>query len=289
MKEIYPNFIIVGAAKSGTTALANFVGQHPEIYMSSVKEPFYFVEDPEITKSEYLKLFIKGEKYKARGEASTGYLYDPTSAEKIYSSCGNIRIIISLRYPVDMAHSMWRHMSTHGSEQRTFYQAISNELSPNDTKHAGRADSYRYIDRGMYSKQVARYIERFGRENVYIMVFEEFNKNPTDELRKVFKFLEVETSFTPEIKRINEGGSIRSQLLHRLIHREFSLLKRIVPLKARYHIRKIAKKANLQKGKIETLRTTTRKDLQETYRNDIEELKKITGIDFHKSWNSNEI
>ena len=113
--ENLPNFFIVGAAKSGTTSLAEYLKQHPEIFMSEFKEPHYFLPEGAMasnyygTWDNYMSLFKDVRNEKAIGEASTGYLYYPESARMIINRIPDAKIIISLRNPVEMAFSLYQH------------------------------------------------------------------------------------------------------------------------------------------------------------------------------------
>ncbi len=117
MYKKLPNFFIVGAAKSGTTSLVHYIEQHPDIYMSAVKEPFYYVSDHGYEDfDEYAGLFSGAKNELRVGEASTGYLFDPCAAQKIKDEYRDAKIIICLRNPIDMAFSYWKYMQVNGSE-----------------------------------------------------------------------------------------------------------------------------------------------------------------------------
>ena len=119
-----PNLFIVGQPKSGTTALHQFLGQHPEIYMSSIKEPHFFCADFHLesdraygkqrfydfrSESAYLQLFSKAKNVKIAGESSTNYLYSQVAAEKIYNFNPDAKIIIVLREPAQFLYSLHSH------------------------------------------------------------------------------------------------------------------------------------------------------------------------------------
>ena len=116
-----PNLFIVGQPKSGTTALHQFLGQHPEIFMSSIKEPHFFCSDFHLesdraygkqrffdfrNESAYLQIFAKAEGAEIAGESSTNYLYSQVAAEKIYNFNPDAKIIIILREPAKFLYSL---------------------------------------------------------------------------------------------------------------------------------------------------------------------------------------
>ena len=112
-KEIWPNFLIVGAQKSGTTSLFHYLRRHPKIFLSPIKEPAYFskyrgsvpFKNKKPTKEQYLELFQNVKDESAIGEVSTPYLFDQDSATNIYKTIPNAKIIIILRDPTERAYS----------------------------------------------------------------------------------------------------------------------------------------------------------------------------------------
>ncbi len=115
-REVWPNFFIVGVAKAGTTSLAAWLRQHPEVFISKLKEPRYFshdLADPGVhnvvrSREAYLALFARSGRYKARGEASTSYFTHWRHVpERIKEVVPEARIIILLRDPVERAYSSY--------------------------------------------------------------------------------------------------------------------------------------------------------------------------------------
>lgn len=119
-----PTFLIVGAAKCGTTSLYEYLRQHPEVFMPRRKEPNFFAgpsHGNRTTEAEYRALFADATSAKAVGEASVAYLYDPGSPRRIFEYLGpETRIVIMLRNPVDMVHALWGHMVRAGGEKLSF-------------------------------------------------------------------------------------------------------------------------------------------------------------------------
>ncbi|MCR4288476.1 MAG: sulfotransferase, partial [Deltaproteobacteria bacterium] len=170
-----PNFFIVGAAKCGTTSLADNLKQHPQIFISPRKEPFYFVKDARIGYkdfNEYMALFKNAGDAIAIGEASTGYLFEESAPYEIKKHFPDAKIIVILRNPVDMAYSHWRHMCVVGNEAKTFEEAISErERKYRKTENFKRKvvdwwATYLYLERALYYNQIKRYFDVFGRDRV---------------------------------------------------------------------------------------------------------------------------
>ena len=127
-----PNFFIVGAPKCGTSALYEYLGAHPEIFMSPYKEPHFFGSDLQQrwrpTKSQYFSCFAKARDEKRVGEASVHYLYSKCAAAEIKEFCPEARIIIMLRDPVEMLYSLHSQSIFSGNEViNDFEEALEAE------------------------------------------------------------------------------------------------------------------------------------------------------------------
>lgn len=203
--EIWPNFFIVGAPKAGTTSLYEYLRQIPDIYMSPVKEPFYFLPSSAMTpagvrikdRKEYLDLFRDATGYKAIGEASPTYLSNPESPQLIHSVVPDAKIIMVLRHPIERAFSAYL-MLLHYGENLSFIDAIKAELA--NTSGMFRPGEFRrlYIAQSSYSASVKRYFDMFGRENVKVLIFEEFVKDTKQALQEVLKFLDIDFQSIPD-------------------------------------------------------------------------------------------
>jgi hypothetical protein len=219
-EEIWPNFFIVGAQKAATTSLYYYLKEIPGVYMSPLKETFYFaphtVEKPFNAsdvirdKEEYLKLFEKARGSNAIGEATPIYLWDPDSPKLIHQTVPNARIIMILRDPIERAYSnylMWSKYS--GIRSSSFYDELMRDYK-NQEKLFGR--SQLYVEFGMYYEQVKRYFDTFGREQVKVIIFEEFVQHPAQTVNEVLAFLGVNYSVTEVKEQYNPYSVPRSRL-----------------------------------------------------------------------------
>jgi hypothetical protein len=222
-KVIKPNFLIVGAAKSGTTALTNLIEQHPDIFMSKVKEPRYFLanEIDKICKSDplsdyihkssvlnikqYYELFKEAEGYKCRGEASVHYLFNYKSViPRIQNELGDIKIIILLRNPVLRAISNYYYVE---NAQTTFEEALAVEQ---ERKAMGYNSFWFHKEQGFYYKSVKAFLENF--TNTKVIIYDDFNNNPVKTCKEIFDFLAVnpevniKTRGKYNITKIRKGG-----------------------------------------------------------------------------------
>lgn len=203
--EIWPNFFIVGAPKAGTTSLYEYLRKIPSIYMSPVKEPFYFLPSSSLLpagirisdKEKYLKLFHGAIGYKAIGEASPAYLIHPESARLISNEVPNAKIIIILRDPIERAFSHYL-MSMHYGENLSFIDAVKTEIANRSTKRVPGEFHRQYIAQGLYYTNVRRYFDTFGKENVKVLIFEEFVQDSKQALQEVLKFLNVDFESIPD-------------------------------------------------------------------------------------------
>jgi len=171
-----PNFICVGAQKSGTTTLYDILVQHPDIFLPEIKETKFFHDDSKYEKglSFYEENFFKTWKgEKAIGEIDPEYMYFESVPERIYRTLGkDVKLIFMLRNPVDRSYSHYWMSLKRGYETETFERAIEleGERLIRDEFHRNH---FSYMDRGFYAKQIKRYLSYFNKENMFFVVFEE--------------------------------------------------------------------------------------------------------------------
>ena len=207
-----PNFLIIGAAKSGTTALYRYLKQHPDIYMPVRKEPHYF-SFTEITKNtngpgdyvrtaitnaqEYKNLFKDIKNERAVGEASPTYIYIPGTAERIYSELPNSKIIAILRNPADRAFSAYMHLVRDGFEtELNFEKALEKE---NERISNNWGPIWHYKKSGLYFEQLSRYYKLFPREQILIIIYDDYKNDPEKINKNIFKFLNIDDRFIPDM------------------------------------------------------------------------------------------
>lgn len=226
------NFLIVGANKAGTTSLYFYLNQHPEIFLSNVKEPMFFnhyfnqKEDSKFrtskvirSKKSYHKLFedAKGN-YKLLGEASTSYLANPSCSTAIYDYNPNMKIIILLRNPIERAYSNYLMYVRLGIEKRSFRKAIKDNLARRELQQGQK-----YVDLGMYSSAVKIYLETFN--DVKIILFDDFIKNTQLELSDIYNFLNVKNDFLAKVEtRFNNNDNVEIRLHMKIIKKITQLL-----------------------------------------------------------------
>lgn len=225
-----PDFQIVGAPKCGTTALYEYLAQHPDVFVPHAKELHFFGTDlvlpgMEISEQDYLNLFTGAGNQQRIGHASGWYLFSTEAANEISQFNPAIKIIIMLRNPLEMIYSLHSQRLYSGTEHlEDFQQAIEAEA---DRRTGVRPPNYSWIRRGLfylevakYSEQVKRYLDIFGWDKTKVIIFEDFQKNPREIYREVCEFLTVGTGFEPSFKFVNANKRARSKLVRDLLDRQ---------------------------------------------------------------------
>lgn len=260
-----PTFFIVGAEKCGTTALHRHLSRHPQIFMSEPKEPsFFLAEDhryvtqdlggmshsPIRTLEEYESLFATAADAKEIGESSPCYIYSDVAPHRIKAKVPDARIIAILRNPMERAYSQFVFNQQLGweSHRLTFADALALE---EERVEKNSMWAFHYTRRGMYSKQVGRYLDLFGNNRVRIVLYDDFVREPEKVLDEIYDFLGVDHITLENPRELhNVSGLPKSRLLHHITHTPNplkSLLKSILPNKVRQQIQHQVRSRNLIK------------------------------------------
>jgi hypothetical protein len=194
----WPNLFIVGAARSGTSSLHEYLNRVEGIHMCSVKEPNFFIEEvgPNYRdllalvneEEKYLSLFQPREDDSVMGESSVSYLYDSNAANKIHEKIPDAKILIILRDPIDRAYSHFLYDLRHGVHSTfDFLQALRDDYN---REKKGIGYTQLYVEYGMYSNQVQRYFDVFGQNRVKVIIYEdEFKTNTRKTIQDIISFL----------------------------------------------------------------------------------------------------
>jgi len=185
MKKL--DFIIVGAMKAGTNSLALQLNSNPQVCIP-LKEAHYFDNEENFSKGvEWYESFFKECSINnVIGEKTPTYSYSEKVPRRIYDYNSNVKLVWIFRNPVDRAYSNYWHAVKLGSEKYSFEKAVKLE-----SKRI-REDIFKgYLKRSIYIEQVERYLKFFDISNMHFLLLEEFVKNPTENMRKLFEFLNV--------------------------------------------------------------------------------------------------
>jgi hypothetical protein len=274
-----PNLFIVGAPRCGTTSLHGYLQQHPEVFMSPVKEPHYwcsdlFPADALASHEEYLALFSGADERHARvGEASPSYLFSKVAPGRIRDFAPDARIVVMLREPVDMVYSLHQRRVLVGNEDLfDFEAALAAEAARRRGELPARGGLYLYREVGAYAEQVRRYFDTFGRERVHVILYEDFRKDVAATFRDTLRFLGLREDAPVDLSARNESRRIRSPAVHRFATRlrrsrlTANLAARLVDL-------------NTKPARLADLRPEVRQQLTAHFAPDVERLGELLGRD----------
>jgi hypothetical protein len=315
VSEKVPNFFIVGAPKAGTTSLYAYLDQHAQVYMSPLKETYYFAsevrlenfseeEKPRIARDlraleeylrgdmrekrfgglvsnwdDYLKLFRSVSAEIAIGEATPHYLWSETAARNIAARFPHARIIISLRNPVDRAFSDYLHMVTVGAIRRSFREQIDANLRC-ETKQIGLA--WPFLEYGHYTEQIKRYFGEFARSQIHISFYEDLACAPGLLMSDLFAFLGVDPSFATDVSdRHNEPRIPRFAGAAYLLRKwgVWPFLRNVTPAPLRPRLRSLLLRSRASL----TMDPADRAFLTDYYRDEIDKLAALLDYDL-SSW-----
>ena len=288
-----PNLLIVGAAKSGTTSLHNYLNQHPDIFMCSPKEP-HFLINKEIGKQrihkgiidfkDYESLFNEKAHLKYRGESSVMYLSFPEIAIKNIKHYldDDIKIIIMLRNPVERAYSGYQHVKRYNMmENLSFEDALElGEQRYHDIKNFTPAS--RYLELGNYYNQVNVFKKSF--DNIHVVIYDDYKTDFNEELNKIFDYLKVvRVTINAEQRHMVGGWEWKSVGMKKIMMQQNLLkvfLRFIIPVKSlRQYIRVKLQKSNTKT--VEVISPETEKWLKEYYKQDIAKLSGLLNRDLN--------
>jgi len=289
-----PNFMIVGAQKSGTTTLYDILAQHSDIYLSSTKESKFFVEEEKYNKgiefysNEY---FSKYSGQKAIGEIDPEYIFFEDVPQRLrYDISKDLKLIFILRNPVARAYSHYLMTYKRGWDELSFEEAIKEEPQRIEKDFFSKHHQS-YITRGYYSKQIKRYLEYFPIENMQFIIMEDdFIVNKEQTIHKLLKFIDVKADENIDIyKKSNASSQPRFKFLRDLIFKPNGVKKLLKPLipsqKVRYFIlMNILDKINQKPQKDNKLTVEQSKAIYEKYyKDEIKDLEKLLNRDLG-SW-----
>jgi hypothetical protein len=266
------------------------------IYFPEIKEPAFLAESTDFdlyanSKERYLSLYKKVKNEKVIGDASTYYLYDPSSPKLIEGLAGkDANIIILLRNPIDMAYSLWKHRVRESQEDLPFEEALSSwDERINNEDFIQKSEewiyNFNYLGRAKYFQQVKRYIDRF--DNTFVIIFEEFIKNTEEEYYNVCKFLDIEPNQGINFRAHNKSGEYKEGFLFKLFLKE-NFLKRRLKFLFPYSKRMVLVSRVKEFIKIERdygeVSRNIRKELIEILKADVQKLNNLLGNDLQNHW-----
>ena len=237
----WPNFFIIGVEKGGTTSLYEYLKNIPDIFMSTQKEPWYFapvVSDMSRSlgkindEKSYLNLFKNVKNETAIGEASAVYWRDPDAPKLIQEKIPNAKIIISLRDPVDRFFSGYLMKLRTGFTKKSLEESVKIRLNNKFTRISPRLNKESTL---LYYENIKRYLDIFGKDNVLIIIFEEWINDPKNVLDEILEFLKINSSVKNlnnlEFKKYNFGWTPQSKLMKKLMYNKIliNIIRQLIP------------------------------------------------------------
>ncbi len=284
-----PNFMCLGAAKSGTTTLYDILRQHSDIYIPSFKEPHFF-DIPENFANGlqwYKKTYFKKADKKIIADFTPSYFFDKNAPKRIFESLGyEIKFLVIVRNPVDRAYSHYLHSKRDYHETEGFAKSLRLEFN-RLKQYLNQSDylsylRHSYIHQGLYSKMLERYLKYFSLDNFLFISFEdEFLKDRDVTIKKILDFLEIDsTIFLNTHIKSNPSSKERSKVLKKLMKKNGwwrVFLKRVIPsLKARQIIKNRIQRINIKEFNAPQLSEELKSELLEKYfRDDISNFERL--------------
>lgn len=299
MKQVVVDFFVIGVARGGTTSLYNYLQQHPGIFLPKVKECNFFSEVDSLDKEVYLKpeknkeyhmkiirdeavyfsLFQNSRDSQLKGEISPSYLWDKNAAERIFKHNPNAKLLISLRNPIERAHSHYlMNYQTGHDKESTFEAAI--QAPKNNIWGGGNM----YLEMGMYYEQLKPYYDRFNPENIKVIVSEEWTRNNGEALNEVYTFLGLQAFDNHEVDMAhNAAKQIKNKGLLAFLRMENIKrpLKWLLPEKAKD---KLKDRWFYKEGDKQCMDSRTYRQLEDHFREDISKTESLTGLDLSGIW-----
>ena len=282
------DFFIVGAPKSGTTSLFHYLNRHPQVVMSSQKEPNYFsynaiheqgmyYDNNSInTLDKYESLFLQKENM-LYGEASVSYLFYDNVAEDIKKYNPNSKIIIMLRNPIERAFSHYLMDYRLGLISDSFENIITKK-----SKHKNAHLFYQqYIEVSKYSEQIQRYLDFFEKENILFIDFEDFKKNISFTVGKVYSFLNISTSFNIDKHIKHNVFTMPKNKVIRFIY-SFTFFRKIITFLFPIFLVKYIRNIFFSVNKKPELSNDIISKLNKIFNNDVVKLEELLSKDYSK-------
>lgn len=307
-----PDFLIVGAAKAGTTALYALLTQHPQVYMSPIKEPNYFSKDINLDllrpqakerlkaenleayfsggmkrilhraylreETQYLQLFAAAAPDQQAGEASASYLYSQVAAEEIKKFNPQAKIIILLREPAARAYSHYLMDRKLGFVSDDFTTALRNDAA--FTPKGWGANSL-YRELGHYYEQVQRYLITFPASQICILLQEDLMNEQQQTLRKIYRFIRVAENFMARDSGFRNESAVPSGKIAALLLRSGTVRVKLRNLLERSPLKKLVLQLLYRKPELTERDRQTLQALRKEYKTEMEQLAALIDRDLH--------
>lgn len=282
-----PDFIVIGAQKSGTTALFKFLSEHPKIYLPPQKEVQYFSND---------NFYSKGIKWCSHefynnvnenmmcGDVSPQYMIYKKVPLRIKKALPNAKIIVILREPIERAYSHYHMSVRRGNEKREFDEAFRVSVDKGYKDDESIIEDESYYQFSDYEVMLREYLKYFSKDKILVLFQEDLSKYPIETLNTVYDFIGVSNHFTPKNpnKRIHQGGVKRFPGLELWLNSSnviTSVIKPFVPTKWRAAFRFWIEQVNVKPAERKNMSKTFRKNMKWLTNKQVKFLKEEFNLD----------
>lgn len=292
-----PNFLVIGVQKAGTTSIYRYLRQHPQVYMSRVKETNFLERDwtdlttPKVKKpkkidtlEKYVALFDNVQDELAIGEASPNYLFHyKTSIPTIYNLVPHAKLVVILRNPIERAYSDYL-MHVRDAINGVDCRSLSEQASK-------RPITSHQIRKGFYAEPLQAFMNQFGADNVKVCLYDDLVQDPVGMMQGIYRFIGVDDGFVPDTSvRAQKAAVPQNKTVHRVLQtrnpvRSFagSVLRLFLPETTRQRIRRYLLSLNYKDKSSRPLSMEERQVLRDLYHDDILQLQEILQRDL-SSW-----
>ena len=292
-----PNFFIAGAPKCGTTALYEYLRSHPQVFMPNLKEPHFFSDDLIThqfvrTLDEYTRLFAGASPHQLRvGEASASYLLSFAALPAIREFNPDARIIAMFRNPVDMVYSFHSQLlywseETEGDFEKAWALQERRRRGIDVPATCREPFWLQYRDVGRFGTQAQRLLSVFPRDQVKLILFDDFAASPQGIYNEVIDFLGISSGYRTEFPRVNENKRARLNWLGDLyrkpppmVRQAYVRLKRTAAGKQLKHLKQWIVNLNTVRERRPPLSPEFRAELVVTFRDEVALLSRLIGRD----------
>ena len=297
----HPDFLVIGAPKAGTTALHAALAQHPDVFVSSPKEPKYWLCDgapppawcgPGDKHSQqewiwrddrYFPLFAQARDDQVRGESTPFYLWSRGAHRRIGEALPDVRLIAVIRDPIDRAYSNWMHLWSDGLEPESDFETAF--ALQDDRVRAGWAPFWRYRDLGLYGEQLSHLYRYVDPGRVLVVRYRDLVDEPRSAIDRVSRFLGIREGLVDAIPRDNSRSFVQPGWRPRLLGPAVRLgatLGQFAPPEVwrRLHAPFTGLLSDGRPAHRPHLDAAQRSRLQEAFLDDIDLLSSLTGLDF---------
>jgi len=264
-----PTFLVIGAARSGSTWISRNLARHPDVFIPKEKELHFFDQRYEEGIEAYRAYFRAATAEKAIGEATPAYLHTPAAAARIRAHLPDVKLIACLRDPIDRLYS--RYWNARGRFEHNKEVSFERKIE----------EKPELIREGYYAEHLARFYELFPREQLLILLYDDLVSDPRAFLKRIYRFIGVDESFSSDLAdhRINAGASQKLTVKSQSVYWLGKALRRLGRHRLAMHIERV------NSGRLPRLPSSIRAMLLEKhYRERNEQLAALLGVDL-SHWN----